>query len=958
MTTDDLADELLAQARQAEDRGDYTTAQHHYEEALACYEKMPALRGQPVSRCWQGLGKIASQRGDYTTARSWLDKALEIRPRFFGSPSPEVAETLQALGEMLFDQGEFDAGIEKINQALEMRLETLGPDDPATIESELILALMQGYLTKSQQALPLLQELLERCTRRWGEEHPITARVYNALGLTWMRQPETRELARQAYTRALEITQKLKGPDHPDTARSLNNLATAFADLKQDDVAIPILERSLTLHERIFGHHSPMTALTLSNLGDCYKHTHRLIEARRLYTRALIIREKIWGARHPETIRALRKLVSLLGTLSQQGDPAVMTEAMPLHQSLTALEAAADPEQDQSFNWMPGAHQDPEKAAAELHRLLVRLEEQLNQPPRSAAELAALKEADDLIEQAREADADGFFEEAHDYLTRALALQEQVLGPADLELVPLLKLLADIEKKRGHPSAVLPLYQRIADIHISRLGASHIQSLQAQSELFLLYHQEYGPAAALPLQERLAQATVEALGPDAPQSKMMLELFERSKEMAAREPEIREQSRSAQREAALAAPLPPERAALLDGLDAIDWHAVHHAYGPADDVPAQLRLLLSDDPEIREMGWQELFGSVIHQGTIYEATACVVPFMLRMLAQTGDPQKELELLDFLILAAEGTGYLIVHAREEKDQEIWRGILAKDGRTLETAIQREIAIKADLHHALEAGIDLYFKLLESDDPENRHMVLYLLAALTGRAGEIAPPLRSRLEKTAAPEMQIALIRALDNLLDDGPESCRFFAGWISGPNPGAGFFAAAALLQRTRTAAPDFAVQSLTRRMIDLRKEPSYDEHLNYYDNRPTTFMTGLRAFSKLDEARAVTALLEILPALDDPDQSLELAEILLDIVFNDGRIQPQSTARGRDDDGKYHVNYGKPQSPALRDLAMLTNLQRSVLKALIHHNPFWKYRHDLLKIYGLPISREELKREL
>jgi hypothetical protein len=39
---------------------------------------------------------------------------------------------------------------------------------------------------------------------------------------------------------------------------------------------------------------------------------------------------------------------------------------------------------------------------------------------------------------------------------------------------------------------------------------------------------------------------------------------------------------------------------MLEGLDAIHWAEMHHAYGPATDVPDLIRSLLSDDPQLIE----------------------------------------------------------------------------------------------------------------------------------------------------------------------------------------------------------------------------------------------------------------------------------------------------------------------------------------------------------------------
>jgi hypothetical protein len=71
--------------------------------------------------------------------------------------------------------------------------------------------------------------------------------------------------------------------------------------------------------------------------------------------------------------------------------------------------------------------------------------------------------------------------------------------------------------------------------------------------------------------------------------------------------------------------------ALLPGLNDIDWHNLQHAYGAADDVPDQLLSLAAGD----DSAIAELFGSIYHQGGVYEATAYAIPFLWHLLAHQG-----------------------------------------------------------------------------------------------------------------------------------------------------------------------------------------------------------------------------------------------------------------------------------------------------------------------------------
>ncbi|MFJ9564535.1 hypothetical protein ACIRQQ_31425 [Streptomyces fuscichromogenes] len=67
-------------------------------------------------------------------------------------------------------------------------------------------------------------------------------------------------------------------------------------------------------------------------------------------------------------------------------------------------------------------------------------------------------------------------------------------------------------------------------------------------------------------------------------------------------------------------------------LDHVDWSGLGHAYGSAEDVPALLRDLASPVEETAAQAEQELWSSIVHQGTVYPATPAAVPFLARLVA--------------------------------------------------------------------------------------------------------------------------------------------------------------------------------------------------------------------------------------------------------------------------------------------------------------------------------------
>ena len=77
----------------------------------------------------------------------------------------------------------------------------------------------------------------------------------------------------------------------------------------------------------------------------------------------------------------------------------------------------------------------------------------------------------------------------------------------------------------------------------------------------------------------------------------------------------------------------------LTGINSIDWQSLKHAHGAANNIPALLHAALSQEEYDREFAFALLFETVIHQGSVYEATAHTVPFLFQMLQSPSTPDK-------------------------------------------------------------------------------------------------------------------------------------------------------------------------------------------------------------------------------------------------------------------------------------------------------------------------------
>jgi len=193
---------------------------------------------------------------------------------------------------------------------------------------------------------------------------------------------------------------------------------------------------------------------------------------------------------------------------------------------------------------------------------------------------------------------------------------------------------------------------------------------------------------------------------------------------------------------------------VLDGLDAIDWSLLTHAYGEATDVPGLLRALLSLDPKVREATVYELFGNICHQGTVYLASAAAVPFLYELLSAPNVQDKP-AIVHLLASIAEGVGYLEVHAVGDFGEPTWRKILGKEGKSLEGELAREASEINAVHRAASAGLRHLLPYLSDPTPEIRRSVASALGNYPEHASWTLPALDNAMASESDEDVREAL-----------------------------------------------------------------------------------------------------------------------------------------------------------------------------------------------------------
>jgi tetratricopeptide (TPR) repeat protein len=178
---------------------------------------------------------------------------------------------------------------------------------------------------KYQVAIPLAEKAVELTKRVYGPEQPNTAQSLNNLAVLYRVMGEYAK-AEPLYQEALRIRQKVLGKEHPDTATSLNNLAVLHEAMGEYAKAEPLHQQALRIRQKVLGPQHPDTANSLSNLAVVYFYMREYAKAEPLYKESLQIRQKVLGSEHPATALSLNNL----GDLYQATDE--YAKAEPLYE--------------------------------------------------------------------------------------------------------------------------------------------------------------------------------------------------------------------------------------------------------------------------------------------------------------------------------------------------------------------------------------------------------------------------------------------------------------------------------------------------------------------------------------------------------------------------------------------------------------------------------------------------
>ncbi|AKF80300.1 serine/threonine protein kinase [Myxococcus fulvus 124B02] len=343
---------LLGELR--EGAGRWRSAESALFEALDAAE---ATRQDAVAtRAWILLVRVSCIGLDeYELAARWKDRAAAALERLGDGHLLARIQLLTYAGTLLRMQRHYPEAAMQQEQALLLAEQAFGADSLEVADVLLELGVSQWRDARLPQARATLERAVDITRRTLGDEHPEVARMRLALvpvlrdgAFEPQRANEEQtardlDLAERTVREALAILERTLGPEHPRVYDALNDLGSTLVVRERFRDALPIYARALAIAEKTDGPKSQGAAVIHGNLGVLRLQAgdYRLSEEH--FRQLLTIREAHFGPQHPILISTLRLLGRAL--MRQQRHE----EVLPYFQRAVDLQLALPDDADERW---------------------------------------------------------------------------------------------------------------------------------------------------------------------------------------------------------------------------------------------------------------------------------------------------------------------------------------------------------------------------------------------------------------------------------------------------------------------------------------------------------------------------------------------------------------------------------------------------------------------------------
>jgi tetratricopeptide (TPR) repeat protein len=294
------ADDLCERAGELARSGRSSDAIPLMEKAVEAYAKVLGEAHTTVAEALGELGALHVDVGDLANARTVYERHLRVREAIHPANHAEVGRAHHHLAEVHRAARAYDDARKHAEKCLDIWTAAYPKDSPDELYVAGALnnlAAIEAKRGDHVRASLLYARAIEVEERLGGPENPALATVMNNFANVLIAQDKL-DLAQQMLERALRVVEAAYGADHTDAALVLHSMGHLHATKGDLAKAEELLRRALAIEDGIEGKEPPTKAALLAYLGQICRKNEKKDDAVRFLERALAIYERAYGKDH------------------------------------------------------------------------------------------------------------------------------------------------------------------------------------------------------------------------------------------------------------------------------------------------------------------------------------------------------------------------------------------------------------------------------------------------------------------------------------------------------------------------------------------------------------------------------------------------------------------------------------------------------------------------------------
>ncbi|KAL8396664.1 hypothetical protein RB594_003650 [Gaeumannomyces avenae] len=289
--------------------------------------------------------------------------------------------------------------------------------------------------------------------------------------------------------KAYELRKRVLGDKHPDTIRSMAELATTYHALGRYGEGEKISAEVLALRRGLLGDKHPDTIRSTVDLATTYHALGRYGEAEKIYVEVLALRRDIFGNKHPDTIRSIADLATTCHVLGRYGE----AEKMKLEVLALRRDVLGDKHLDtiQSMASLAATYHNQrrydEAEKIKVEALALRRDVLGNEHPDTIWAIASLATTCHALEK---------YDEAEKMKVEVWTLRRDLLGNRHLDTIRSMADLATTYNSQGKYDEAKKMKLEVLALRRDALGNKHPDTIRSIAELATTCHAlgKYGEA--------------------------------------------------------------------------------------------------------------------------------------------------------------------------------------------------------------------------------------------------------------------------------------------------------------------------------------------------------------------------------------------------------------------------------------------------------------------------------